>query len=532
MIRCRDILVLMTVLAGLYLLAGCVSAPGTQPYSYPFAAQSLDQISRNLTVNGTSWIVIDPVSDNHVGECFLITAKTNLTAGTNVTVKIWPLSYNPVNRSDAGRGVGAYIPTTVMRGNAGENVILVVIDSKGFRPEPYIIAIVNDYEGISAGSWYNASIASTENPTISPSRPFNESGKTNEWNSSGFWITLDPISDHCFGDTIIFSGTTNLPAGESITTRIFEARYKCTKCQRKYDSVDGCCGDQIPLAVMVKPGDSGINTWSREVNTSAYDFRAGDYQIDIGEPSRGIWNSSGFTIRETPDPSRPWIAIDPIPHHYLGDTLTFQGSTNLAPGETITTAVYSAEFAPCPKSTVNCQGNVTPCCGGYRDSVSVLAGTCGINTWLWDVSTAEHGFRPDGEYVISASGRNNAVENTSLFTVSGLPKPKLSLNLPANGAGGNAIRFFGSSNTGNGPDEKLILIVSSDSGKMASYTVPVVRNGSGYSWNFTVNKSTIAPYNFLSVNVSSATSPSIRIVRTFLYNNEPAFYPYNPNGPS
>jgi len=66
---------------------------------------------------------------------------------------------------------------------------------------------------------------------------------------------------------------------------------------------------------------------------------------------------------------------------------------------------------------------------------------------------------------------------------------------------------------------------------MGSSTVPVFQNGTGYPWNFSLKKSDIVPYNFLSVNVSSATSPEIIIRRTFLYNNEPAYYPYNPYSP-
>jgi hypothetical protein len=123
------------------------------------------------------------------------------------------------------------------------------------------------------------------------------------------------------------------------------------------------------------------------------------------------------------------------------------------------------------------------------------------------------------------------VENTSLFVVSGLPKPNLTLNPPENDAGGYALRFSGQANSGNGPEEILLLTVSSDSGKKVSSTVPVYRNGTGYSWNVSLKKADIVPYNFLTVNLSSQTSPDIRIERTFLYNNEPAFYPYNPHSP-
>ncbi|HII98029.1 MAG TPA: hypothetical protein HA272_01890 [Methanoregula sp.] len=123
------------------------------------------------------------------------------------------------------------------------------------------------------------------------------------------------------------------------------------------------------------------------------------------------------------------------------------------------------------------------------------------------------------------------MDNFSIFTVSGIPKSNITLNLPANDPEENALWFSGQANTGNGPSENLLFIVSSDSGKKARYTVPVYQNGRGYFWNITLKKSAITPYNFLSVNVSSVTSPEIRIERTFLYNNEPAYYPYNPVSP-
>lgn len=163
--------------------------------------------------------------------------------------------------------------------------------------------------------------------------------------------------------------------------------------------------------------------------------------------------------------------------------------------------------------------------------VSVIRGPSCVNTWSWDVNTSQHGFRPDGEYDIYTIGRNGAVINSSLFIVYGIPKSNLTLNFPANDSGGNAIRFSGLANTGNGPDEKLFLTVSSDSGRGTSFVIPVYRNGTGYSWNISVNRSSISPYNFLTVNVSSQTSPAVSIERVFKYNNEPAYYPYDSVSP-
>ncbi len=228
---------------------------------------------------------------------------------------------------------------------------------------------------------------------------------------------------------------------------------------------------------------------------------------------------------------KPFITIDPVPHQYIGESIRFGGTTNLQPGESLVTAVYSGEFAPCPKSAGNCRGNVTPCCGGYSATVSVLPGPCGIDTWSWEVNTSEHGFRPDGLYIISAIGRNGAVENYSFFTVSGIPQPNLTLNLPENDSDGYALLLSGQVNTGNGPDEQLILMISTDSGRRASYMIPVFHNETGYYWHFSLKKSDIVPYNFLTVTVSPETRPAISIERTFLYNNEPPFFPYNPYSP-
>lgn len=228
---------------------------------------------------------------------------------------------------------------------------------------------------------------------------------------------------------------------------------------------------------------------------------------------------------------KPFITIDPVPHQYIGESIRFGGTTNLQPGESLETAVFSGEFIPCPKSIGNCMGNVTPCCGGYSATVPVLPGPCGISTWSWEVNTSEHGFRPDGLYIISAIGRNGAVENFSFFTVSGIPQPNLTLNLPENDPDGYALLLSGQVNTGNGPDEHLLLTISTDSGRRASYRVPVFQNETGYSWNLSLKKSEIVPYNFLTVNMSTATRPAIGIERTFLYNNEPVYYPYDPHSP-
>jgi hypothetical protein len=243
----------------------------------------------------------------------------------------------------------------------------------------------------------------------------------------------------------------------------------------------------------------------------------------------GIPVQTATPVRCLPVNNTSFISIDPIPVHHLGDTITFRGTTNLEPGELITIRISEGVVmcAKCRERT----DSVIGCCGDFNRTVVIREGFCGNNLWSLDVNTSNYDFRGDDDYWIGTSGRPYGVGNSSFFTISGIPRSNLTLNLPANDSGGSALRFSGRSNTGNGPDEKLFLTVSSDSGREASFIVPVCVNGTGYFWNFTVNKSVIVPYNFLTVKVSSQTSPEIRIERTFMYTNEPAYYPYNPNGP-
>jgi hypothetical protein len=270
------------------------------------------------------------------------------------------------------------------------------------------------------------------------------------------------------------------------------------------------CSTSTPASV--SPGkNAGIPATTAPVTT--------EIPVQTAPPSRCL-----------PVNNTSFISIDPITVHQLGDTIPFRGTTNLEPGEPVNIRI-SGYMPMCAKCQGDFADSVAGCCGEFNRTVVVSGGECGNNLWSLDVNTSEHDFHADNDYWIGTSGRNNRIGNSSFFTVSGIPRPNLTLNLPENDTGGFALRFSGRSNTGNGPDEKLLLTVSSDSGRGASFIVPVYVNGTGYFWNFTVNKSVIVPYNFLTVNVTSTTSPEISIVRTFMYTNQPAYYPYNPNGP-
>jgi hypothetical protein len=212
----------------------------------------------------------------------------------------------------------------------------------------------------------------------------------------------------------------------------------------------------------------------------------------------------------------PEIEIDPIPDHHIGDTITIEGTTNLAPGEVITLWIGEGVYHSCPKSSGACNDSVRHCCGGVINKITVIPGNCGINRWSWIVNTSQHGFRPDFSYIFVATGRNGLVQNTSVFNVLPIP-PYIRLNIPEDGPNGTTIRLSGIVNTGNGPGEKLFLSISSDSGAAVNSTIPIVFDGKDYHWNFTLTKSLIYPYNYYTVNITSLSSPEIGNIGTFSY---------------
>jgi hypothetical protein len=235
-------------------------------------------------------------------------------------------------------------------------------------------------------------------------------------------------------------------------------------------------------------------------------------------------NESNSSI---PVHEKPFIQIDPVPHYYFGDIITIQGTTNLLAGEKIKLQILEA-FVHCSKGLPR-NDSVNGCHGdGIPAIVPVAAGDAGINTWSWYVNSSQHDFGPNGVYtIIVRYTRNESIDNETNFRLYGIPYPNITLNIPENDPNEYAIRFSGQVNTGNGIGEKLSLKILSDSGKEVTNTIPVYRNGTGYFWNFTLKKSAIVPYNFYTVNLTSQINPKIGIVRTFTYNNEPPYYPYN-----
>ena len=105
--------------------------------------------------------------------------------------------------------------------------------------------------------------------------------------------------------------------------------------------------------------------------------------------------------------SKPTALIDPIGEHFIGDTFTITGSTNLAVGDTLMIEIYSSSFKP----TQKVQGSGFSGSGG---TIKVMPGADGYNRWSFDVDAST--FRPD-EYLVKVSGITLDVTGSTTFNV-------------------------------------------------------------------------------------------------------------------
>jgi hypothetical protein len=151
-----------SVIAVLFVLSiagGCLSPTPPDPQDLP--SDKLELIIREFNYNGTGWIRIDPVGDHHIGDTFVITAKTNLTAGTPVLVQTWPVSFAKSDKYTIRNGTRAKV--MVMAGTGGINTISLDIDSTDFRQTMYLVSMTDGtgagsgapYPATSAAAWYN-----------------------------------------------------------------------------------------------------------------------------------------------------------------------------------------------------------------------------------------------------------------------------------------------------------------------------------------------------------------------------------------
>ncbi|MDD4137759.1 MAG: hypothetical protein PHT99_07715 [Methanoregula sp.] len=284
-------------------------------------------------------ILIDPIQDSTVGDPLVVTGKTNLSAGTVLTVKVIPVSM------DNSRIVGDYnnpeseVVTKVTGDPGPNNLFSVTLDT---RLLPITDHIVTVSDGTVTGSALFNILAGT--------------GTGNAGTGTGTYIRIDPVADKTTGDLLTVTGSTNLPAGTILMVQA------------------GSAGVGFGSDTMVREGTGGINRFSLPVDTSILkpgiltitvtemkgDLAKGDYKMGTlnGTTSftlKGTYLGADAPVKATIT-GDTFISLNPIGDHAAGDQFLITGTTSLPVGTSLIWEIMPDTGTPPASLDLNATG--------------------------------------------------------------------------------------------------------------------------------------------------------------------------------
>ncbi|MDE2519208.1 MAG: hypothetical protein O0W93_07340 [Methanocorpusculum sp.] len=267
------------------------------------------------------WISFDPLYDQPIGVSFTISGATNFAAGTplDIVIKSSGLSVTGPDYPKAFTGTA-----TVQEGEAGINFWSIAAEIQSRHEDEYEVTV-------------------TEPET-----------KTKVWNyvnlyqsaavpQDAFWITMNEVRTSGADDPYVFSGSTTLPIGTSVT---IDLRRIDTTISGIPDDLSPCTKIYSTSAVVIA-GENGVNHWATEsalrptqVSEKNVRYIAVAYPQEFSRISPVTRAVSG---------SGNWTTVDPIPGGaVIGDILTFSGKTTYPPGEWIIVEMYRVPWQAKP----------------------------------------------------------------------------------------------------------------------------------------------------------------------------------------
>jgi len=220
------------------------------------------------------------------------------------------------------------------------------------------------------------------------------------------FITIDPIGNHTIDEVFFINGTTNLPANnEPLLLEIETVNFNPAGWGSAYSS-----------NVSIQPGENGVNLWSVNSTTSLWEtfpgpepdnVTPGGYSAAVQtlDPRLQLYTSQTFLV--LPIVANPFITIDPITSHTIGDLINVTGTTNVPSGTVLSISAGPSTFT-----------NYRP--NFFMGQTTVMPGT-GTNTWSTVVNTTD--FITDQYHLTVAPVKEYALSNDTLFTITRGPTP-------------------------------------------------------------------------------------------------------------
>ena len=324
------------------------------------------------------FISVDPVSDKNVGDQFIINGKTNLPAGTELIVEVYPAVYEDKTGTGSGEFTGATGTVTITGGTDGPNTWSFPLDTKTFKPMEYLVSVSSVTGDLSKGDYTKGDISGSTKFTLRPGSATADPGQ---------YIRVDPVADKTTGELLIVAGSTNLPAG---TTLMIQT---------------GSYGVGFGSSTMVREGTGGVNRYSMPVDTSI--LKPGTQTITvnnmIGDLAKGdyrtgtVKGAANFTLKgtylgaDTPVQvtvtKDDYIRLNAIGDRSVGDQFLITGTTSLPTGTTLIWEVMPDTGTPPTGLDLNATGiianNAVTKGDGTSNRVSLAVDMSGYAPGKW-----------------------------------------------------------------------------------------------------------------------------------------------------
>jgi len=278
------------------------------------------------------FISVDPISDKNIGDDFNITGTTNLPAGTEILVEVYPASFEPTatdpqTGAQSGTFTGASGIVTVAQGTGNLNTWSMDLNTITFSPGKLLV---------------NASVftGDAKKGIISTSEPIGKREFTldavpsttgNAVADSGQYITIDPIADKTTGDILIVTGSTNLPAGTSLMVQV-NGTGGNTEVNLGSDAVNRY---SMPIDTSIlKPGTLTITVTQMTGDPAKENYKPGNVKATASFTLKGTFLAADTPVQPTITAS-DYIQLNTIGNRSVGDQFLITGTTSLPVGTNI-----------------------------------------------------------------------------------------------------------------------------------------------------------------------------------------------------
>ncbi|AGB03094.1 hypothetical protein [Methanoregula formicica] len=228
-------------------------------------------------------ILIDPIRDTPRGSLLAVSGKTNLSAGTDLLVRIVPASMAGGQMTGDFQRTENSAVTAVTRGTGENNLFSVSLDTRLLSPAEHIV-IIAPAEGRTTGT-------GPENGSLTSSAIFNilaaPAGTGSPASTPGIFI--NPIGDVMAGDGMVVSGTTNVPPGTKFLVSVIPESLDEATVQQNI------ANPKFSATVSAVKGSTDSSIFSVKVATK--NLSPGQYILFVSAENYEITGSALFSVK-------------------------------------------------------------------------------------------------------------------------------------------------------------------------------------------------------------------------------------------